>query len=125
MHCFVKKFACWLLLPALAGCAMPLPRDAPEPPPETRKIDGCSFAPDFDFAACCDAHDEVYWRGGSCEQRLAADRALRACIAASGRPILAKVYYSAVRLGGAPWWPLPWRWGFGWPYGTAYSAACE
>ena len=66
MHCFVRKFACLLLLSALAGCTTPLPRDAQLPPPETHKIDGCSLAPDFDFEACCDAHDEVYWRGGTC-----------------------------------------------------------
>ena len=43
--------------------------------------DGCSLFPDralvgrADWCDCCLAHDLAYWRGGTEEQRLTADRA--------------------------------------------------
>lgn len=27
---------------------------------------------------------------------------------------MASVFYSGVRMGGTPWLPTPWRWGYGW-----------
>lgn len=69
--------------------------------------------------ACVD-HDRVYHRGGTASDRLAADVLLMLSVAAGagnsdhrGRPYLAIAMFLGVRLGGAPWWPLPWRWGYG------------
>lgn len=94
------------------------------------------------WEACCLEHDRAYHRapGGdalmSFMARRAADEAMRACVLAEGsqrREALAAEYglsdgmvdllyegiagamYRAVRLGGAPCTPLPWRWGYGWP----------
>jgi hypothetical protein len=27
---------------------------------------------------------------------------------------IGSLFYAGVRLGGAPWLPTPWRWGYGW-----------
>ena len=93
------------------------------------------------WEACCVTHDHAYHAGGrdreaanDFQDRVAADRALRACVVDSGRAEagrLAAVYettqaeiidayqligdtmYLAVRIGGGPCSGLPWRWGFG------------
>lgn len=94
-----------------------------ETPPRPFVTDGCSAVPDFDFRACCVAHDRAYWQGGSCAARAAADRTLAQCLRERGHPQLAGVYYLGVRLGGQAWLPLPWRWGYGWPYGIGCTRA--
>lgn len=90
--------------------------------------DGCSRFPDralvgkADWCHCCVAHDLAYWRGGTAQQRLEADRALRTCvIKASGNKILAKVMYAGVRAGGGPQANTSYRWGYGWSYGRQYE----
>lgn len=67
----------------------------------------------------CVAHDMDYHKGGAKEDRLRADRTLAACVALRGWPIMGALMYYAVRVGGHPWMPLPWRWGYGyrWPRG--------
>lgn len=90
--------------------------------------DGCSAFPDGTLAdpekwqAPCVEHDRAYWRGGSAEDRLQADRTLRQAVSAKGHPVIAEFMYLGVRLGGSPWWPTPWRWGFGWPYPRGYGS---
>lgn len=121
---WLRDLACVLLCVLTAGCTTPLPKNTITPVYPYRS-DDCSFAPDLDVGECCRAHDKVYWQGGTCEQRRAADAALRSCIVDKGRPALARVYHAAVRIAGSPLWPLPWRWGFGWPYGMGYSERCE
>ncbi len=93
---------------------------------------------------CCLAHDGLYHTGGptdadaemSFEARRDADEQLRRCVIEVGQErtedlatayglsrervallyrTIAEIMYGAVRLGGAPCTPLPWRWGFGWP----------
>jgi hypothetical protein len=78
---------------------------------------------------CCVAHDRLYHAGGSGDpsagyaERLAADEALQACVAAdlagtdlgAAAGAIAETMFLAVRAGGAPCSGLPWRWGFGWP----------
>ena len=52
--------------------------------------DGCSLFPDrslideSDWCDCCLVHDIAYWKGGTEEERLAADLALRECVLAPG-----------------------------------------
>lgn len=69
------------------------------------------------WEGACETHDRHYYMGGSPKDRLAADRQLAANVCMSGYPIMAAVMYYSVRVGGHPWLPLPWRWGFGyrWP----------
>lgn len=113
----------------IAGCSSPAPcgseggvsADTPGPPSACR-VDGCSVAPDFNFASCCNDHDARYWRGGSAEQRASADASFGQCLAAKNHRILARLYYLGVRVGGTPYLPTPWRWGFGWPYTHGYAA---
>jgi hypothetical protein len=49
------------------------------------------------------------------------DRQFRQCIAERDHSILSQVYYVGVRLGGTPYLPTPWRWGFGWEYTRGYT----
>ncbi|ADJ28841.1 hypothetical protein [Nitrosococcus watsonii] len=92
-----------------------LPATSPSPPNECR-VDGCSLAPDFDFGYCCNQHDARYWSGGTTQERKQADLALRQCLAEANHEMLAVLYYYGVRIGGTPYLPTPWRWGFGWNY---------
>lgn len=91
--------------------------------------DGCSLFPDRslvtneDWCDCCVAHDFAYWRGGTRQERLAADRALKACIIkTTGNLPLAQLVYTGVRGGGAPNRFTSYRWAYGWPPGRGYRA---
>lgn len=83
--------------------------------------DGCSFWPDNGWQQCCIEHDVDYWCGGSDVDRCAADRRLRACAETSGHGTVGRVMYFGTRLGGHPWVPFPWRWGYGWDWPYAYD----
>lgn len=93
---------------------------------------------------CCVVHDRAYHLGGedpapeaSFAARLAADEALRTCVAGTVETrrselttqyglseddidkaynMIAAAMFDAVRLGGMPCSGLPWRWGYGWPH---------
>lgn len=75
--------------------------------------DGCSRWPDDSWLICCVVHDISYWCGGSAEDRKEADALLMQC-ASSKVSLMGDILYAAVRLGGVPWLPTPWRWGYGW-----------
>jgi len=81
-------------LRVLAGCAGTASTTSAMAPFSS---DACSLFPDrapigqADWCDCCLAHDEAYWRG-----------------------------YGAVRIGGMPWLPSPFRWAYGWPDGRLY-----
>lgn len=93
--------------------------------------DGCSMFPDRspdgqrDWCSCCVAHDLAYWRGGTEQERMAADRELRACVGAAASALLARTMHAGVRIGGGPQLPTSFRWGFGWPHGRGYQAVSE
>jgi hypothetical protein len=59
--------------------------------------DGCTNAPDFNFKDCCDDHDHCYCTGGNEAARKLCDQKLRDWIKMRGHPILARIYYWAVR----------------------------
>ncbi len=91
--------------------------------------DGCSLFPDRslidakDWCDCCFEHDIAYWQGGTEEQRLAADKQLRACVLIkTGDPILADAMFNGVRIGGSPWFYNWYRWGYGWSDRRHYQA---
>lgn len=93
--------------------------------------DGCSLFPDGTqnhkdlWLKCCTAHDRQYWMGGTYDERLKADRELRACVQSVGQPAIAELMLAGVRVGGSPWWPSRFRWGYGWPYTRGYTALSE
>lgn len=95
------------------------------------KSDGCSAFPDGTFSQnklwlnCCQQHDYDYWKGGTYQQRLTSDKALKACVAKVGEPEIALLMLAGVRVGGTPFLPTQFRWGYGWPYPRFYGALSE
>jgi hypothetical protein len=89
--------------------------------------DGCSRFPDGTstrpelWLNCCTVHDIAYWQGGTSAERLQADRALQHCVAAVGKPTIAWFMFVGVRVGGTPYLPISFRWGYGWPYLRPYG----
>jgi hypothetical protein len=90
-------------------------------PPHPFTTDGCTLAPDGAWQSCCVDHDMVYWCGGSAADRSVADGEFRRCVAEKGGPTRARIMYWGVRLGGTPWLPAYWRWGYGWPWPRGYT----
>jgi hypothetical protein len=88
--------------------------------------DGCSAFPDGTmeqkqlWLSCCIAHDKAYWQGGTYEQRKTADLALQQCVTSVGHPNIAQLMLAGVRVGGSPYFPTAFRWGYGWPYLRTY-----
>lgn len=89
--------------------------------------DGCSAFPDGTlqhqslWAECCIQHDLAYWQGGTITQREQADKALQSCVKQAGEAEVADLMLAGVRVGGSPYWPTPFRWGYGWSYGRGYK----
>jgi hypothetical protein len=84
--------------------------------------DGCTLFPDGTWQGCCVQHDMLYWCGGSGAERRAADDLLRRCVSDHGGGTLEDtVMYWGVRIGGHPWLPTTWRWGYGWPWPRDYT----
>jgi hypothetical protein len=106
----------------LAGCAART--DSLQP----FASDGCSMFPDrapignADWCACCLAHDIAYWKGGTEQDRLAADQALEQCVQHTTQdPVLAASMLAGVRVGGTPYLDTPFRWAYGWKDGRTYQ----
>lgn len=75
-----------------------------------------------DWCECCFEHDLIYWRGGTEQERLQADLALRECvIEKTGNTRLADLMFDGVRLGGSPYFYNWYRWGYGWSYDRKYK----
>jgi hypothetical protein len=93
--------------------------------------DGCSAFPDGNFKhneiwlECCTAHDYTYWKGGTYSERLDADLALKQCVATVGEQEIALIMLAGVRVGGSPFFPPPFRWGYGWSYPKFYGSLTE
>ncbi len=89
--------------------------------------DGCSAFPDGTlmqnqlWLSCCQKHDYDYWKGGTYQERLASDKALKTCVAKVGEPQIALLMLAGVRVGGTPFLPTEFRWGYGWPYPGLYG----
>jgi len=89
--------------------------------------DGCSAFPDGSleqrqlWLSCCVAHDVAYWQGGTYEERMAADLGLQQCVAQVGDARIAAIMLAGVRVGGTPYLPTTFRWGYGWPYPRGYK----
>ncbi len=93
--------------------------------------DGCSAFPNGTFQqqelwlSCCTSHDRAYWKGGTYDERLTADNALKQCVANVGEKQIADIMLAGVRVGGTPFLPTQFRWGYGWPYPRGYKALTE
>ncbi|WP_019029853.1 hypothetical protein [Colwellia piezophila] len=89
--------------------------------------DGCSVFPDGTFKqnqlwlSCCTAHDYAYWQGGTYHEKLLADKKLHQCVAQVGEPHIANLMLAGVRVGGSPYLPTSFRWGYGWSYPRWYK----
>ena len=75
--------------------------------------DGCSMFVDGTFEnpelwkECCLKHNIAYWKGGTREEREAADLAFRNCVKKkTGNVKFAEIMYQAVRTGCAPYFQL-------------------
>lgn len=75
--------------------------------------DGCSRWFDESWVSCCVVHDITYWCGGSDEDRKEADQIIKQC-ANQKASFVGVIMYPGIRVGGSPWLPTPWRWGYGW-----------
>jgi len=93
--------------------------------------DGCSSFPDGTieqqslWTHCCVQHDLAYWKGGTYQQRLEADEALSSCVYKVGEKEIAELMLAGVRVGGTPYLPTSFRWGYGWPFPKVYKALTE
>lgn len=96
--------------------------------PRPFKSDGCSFIepiyrgfgrvpPGREY---CVEHDKEYWLGGTFAEFTASNLRLGMRMAEAGYPVLGFVRAVGVMLGGLPFLPLPWRWGFGRRYGDSW-----
>ncbi len=57
--------------------------------------------------------------------RADADAKLQQCVAAIGQPEIAQIMQAGVRVGGTPFLPTPFRWGYGWSEFRGYQALTE
>lgn len=93
--------------------------------------DGCSAFPDGTlfqkelWLNCCRTHDYAYWKGGTYQQRLDADKELDVCVSKVGEDVIAKVMLAGVRVGGSPYFPTSFRWGYGWQYPKLYGVLTD
>ncbi len=96
--------------------------------PRPFESDGCSAFPNGTpdqqelWLDCCFEHDKAYWRGGTEAEREAADQELHRCVAEVGEPEVAALMLAGVRVGGTPYLPTRFRWGYGWPYFRGYKS---
>jgi hypothetical protein len=95
------------------------------------KSDGCSAFPDGTneqkdlWLKCCVEHDKKYWKGGTYEERKMADLELKQCVESVNEPDIAQLMLAGVRVGGTPYFPTSFRWGYGWPYPRGYQSLSD
>ncbi len=93
--------------------------------------DGCSAFPDGTlqqnelWLSCCTAHDYAYWKGGTYQERQKTDQDLQVCVEKVGEPEIALLMLAGVRVGGSPFFPTTFRWGYGWSYPRFYGPLTE
>ena len=93
--------------------------------------DNCSSFPNGTFSQkdlwkdCCIIHDISYWMGGTKEERKRADKELGQCVGSKGRKLLSIIMPIGVQIGGSPFFPTPWRWGYGWQNRKGYQELNE
>ena len=89
--------------------------------------DGCSIFPDGTieenklWLRCCVEHDKAYWQGGTSQDKIDADEALHECVSDLGEITIADLMLAGVQIGGSPYLPTTFRWGYGWSYLRGYQ----
>jgi hypothetical protein len=84
--------------------------------PSGKLSDGCTLIPDGDIRPCCLIHDQEYYRGGTRVERRDSDNKLYDCIREKKgfrHKLFAPFIWLGVRIGGLPFFPTSFRWGFG------------
>ncbi len=115
------------MLLALLTAGTPLKSDQLQP----FLSDGCSAFPDGSlqekkaWLRCCVAHDYDYWKGGTYIERLESDSSLEICVSGIGEPEVAVLMLLGVRVGGSPFFPTTFRWGYGWRELRFYAELSE
>ena len=126
VNCFSMPVLLFSMLLMLSACSS-VAKDRLKP----FTSDGCSSFPDGTFRqnelwlSCCVEHDKAYWLGGNYQQRKEADIALKVCVERVGEKAIAKLMMAGVRVGGSPYWPTSYRWGYGWDYFRGYDEPTE
>jgi hypothetical protein len=94
--------------------------------------DGCSASPNGvpyesnkKWLHCCVEHDVSYWKGGTSEEKLNADKTFESCVTKESNSIIGKIMYLGVRGGGSQGGPTSWNWGYGWVVPRGYVALSE
>jgi len=106
-------------VPGKSSVAVPVGKEKTKPNyPPGFVSDGCTFFPDGKYRDCCVAHDLDYYKGeGGFKARRKADKRLYKCIRKKKKGwkygFIATMMYLGVRMGGMPFLPTPFRWGFG------------
>lgn len=68
----------------------------------------------LEWRHCCEIHDKAYYYGGTKKQKIIADEKLGSCVSkVVGNKFLGKAMQAAVEIGGGPYLPTPYRWGYG------------
>jgi hypothetical protein len=96
--------------------AVPAQLSSDEILPSGRKSDGCTLIPDGDIRPCCIIHDQEYYRGGTRDERRDSDKKLYDCVRKKkgfAHKLFAPFIWLGVRIGGLPFLPTSFRWGFG------------
>lgn len=71
----------------------------------------------LEWRHCCELHDQAYYYGGSKKEKIRADENLASCVTkVVGNQFLGKMMQAAVEIGGGPYLPTPYRWGYGEDY---------
>ncbi len=70
------------------------------------------------WRSCCVVHDQAYYYGGTKQQKIIADQNLKLCVSESiGEEnlgiVLGKMMEKTVSIGGSPYFPTSYRWGYG------------
>lgn len=83
--------------------------------PSGQKSDGCTLIAEGKIHDCCVAHDKEYFQGGTRHQRRNSDKRLYECVCKKGGwdKFFAPFIWMGVRIGGLPFLPTKFRWGFG------------
>lgn len=110
------KLTIILLLVSLAGGTVYAQTSERLRSPANFRSDGCTLFPDGNYRECCVSHDEDYYFGGSGKERRQSDKRLYKCVKAKRgwqNKIAAPLMWIGVSVGGVPFLPTPFRWGFG------------
>jgi hypothetical protein len=55
------------------------------------------------------------------KKKVIADHELHQCVVNLGEPSIARLMLLGVRIGGSPYFPSSFRWGYGWPFPRGYQ----